>query len=73
MNEDFKQKSFRFYSSNLSIMSVPFTLIPLVTNQRAGVELEFNVRIAMSPEDALQPLRVVLTITDGFTFNNYLF
>lgn len=54
-------------------MSVPFTLIPLVTNQRAGVELEFNVRIAMSPEDALQPLRVVLTITDGFTFNNYLF
>jgi uncharacterized protein YpiB (UPF0302 family) len=73
MNEDPKQKSFRFYSSNLAVMAVPQAVLSLVSNQRTAIELEFHVRHAMSPDEALEPLKVILTVTDGTAFNNYLF
>jgi hypothetical protein len=72
MNEDANQRTFRFYSSNLTLLAVPQPLT-LIANQRTAVELQFHVRLAISPEEALQPLRVILTVTDGSAFSNYLF
>lgn len=72
-NDDEKQKSFRFYSSNLTIMTVPLSQITLISNQRISVELEFHVKSAISGEDLGESIRIILTVTDGTTFNNYLF
>ncbi len=72
MNEDVNQKTFRFYSSNLALLAVPQPLT-LIGNQRTTVELQFHVRLAITPEEALQPLKTILTVTDGNSFSNILF
>lgn len=39
MNDEFKDRSFRLYSSNLSILGVSETVLPLIGNQKVNVEL----------------------------------
>lgn len=72
-NPDPREKTYRLFSSNLGILKVPVSGIPLIGNQRTVVELEFEVRQELTSEQQLQPLPIVLTVTDGNVFSNYLF
>jgi len=73
MNDSDKQKTYRFYSNNLSILTLPQNVVSLISNQRITLELEFLIREIISDEDLLEPIKVIFTSTDGTTFSNYLF
>jgi hypothetical protein len=54
-------------------MTVPLSMLALISNQIAKIDLEFIVKHQLSTAELAQPLKVILTITDGTVFINHLF
>lgn len=48
-------------------------MVSLIASQTLSLELKFEVKMHLSGEELGQPLRVVLTVSDGAEIRNYLF
>lgn len=64
-NNDHREKNYRLYSSNLSVLTVPMEMVSMISNQVVTLDLEFVVKQQMTSEELGEPLKIVLTVTDG--------